>query len=420
MFVQFDTTSPCWVPYQWGMGQVSLSQNGQPFSSQASFKFPGSYPSSFGLGDFNGDGNTDIVADASPRGVPPEIQVQFNNGKGQFPTAGPAIDPSDNYVYYNVAVGDFNRDGRADIALGGQDLKIGLGDGEGNFTFKSYSEGSDFSTAPVLVRDINNDGKLDLINLDFAGNAVDLLLGNGNGTFQALRKFSTVKAPAFVAIGDFNRDGKLDLIVAGGSEISLLLNNGNGTFAPAINYPAGGPVSAISVIGLTGNGNQDVIAADGKDNKLFLLAGDGKGHLSAPVSYYPGGGNPQGLTVADYNGDGAPDLAVTDWTTSSYMILYNTGGTLIKLTTSNANPKAGQSLTFTATVAASIAGSGTPGGTLAFKDGSKTLGTVNLNGGKASFRTAALSRGTHTIQASYYGSVTFNPHLSTGLSIAVQ
>jgi hypothetical protein len=126
------------------------------------------------------------------------------------------------------------------------------------------------------------------------------------------------------------------------------------------------------------------------------------------------------LTVADFNGDGASDVAVADATTSSYMILYNTGGTAIKLTVSNATPKVGQAVTLAVTVAASIPGSGTPGGTLVFRDGSATLATVTLNGGKASFSTAALTRGTHTVEASYHGNSGFNPHLSTGLTVMVR
>ena len=79
-----------------------------------------------------------------------------------------------------------------------------------------------------------------------------------------------------------------------------------------------------------------------------------------------------------------------------------------------------QSVTFTATLAASIAGAGTPGGTVTFKNGSATLGTVTLNGGKAVFSTASLARGAHTITTTYNGSSTFNSHVSPGLTVTVQ
>ena len=93
-----------------------------------------------------------------------------------------------------------------------------------------------------------------------------------------------------------------------------------------------------------------------RTTELYLLVGDGKGTLAPPAYYYPGGGNPSGLTVADFNNDGALDVVVADPATSSFMVLYNTGGTSIKLTSSNVKPLAGQSVTFTTTLAASIAG----------------------------------------------------------------
>ena len=431
LLANIDTASPCFMPYDFGDGHVFLSGNAKAFSSLTKFGLPGSYPSSFGLGDFNRDGSTDLAVDASPRGLPPDFNIQFNNGRGQFPTQGPTISPTEtfNAPYYDIAVGDFNRDGFADVVLNGQPLVIGLGAGNGNFSFKSYSALGIPDTIPTVVRDINGDGKLDLINVDNAGDVVEVLLGNGDGTFQTPKKYATAQGPVGIAIADFNRDGKLDLAVAGGSEVSLLLNNGNGTFKPAVNYPAGGPASAIAAISLFGNGNQGVLVADTKDKKIFLLAGDGKGTLAAPVYYYPGSGNPSvnyfaggyptALTVADFNGDGAPDVVVSEPATSSYMVLYNTGGTYIKLATSNANPAAGQAVTFTATVAASIAGTGTPSGTVAFKNGPTTLGTVSISGGKATFSTAALSRGTQTMTVSYYGSTSFNPHSSGGMTETV-
>jgi hypothetical protein len=415
----FNAECPDQSVYEQGQGFVLVSRDGLPFSSRSTFNSPDSLYVNFGLGDFNGDGNTDIAVDGGtylPYGLP-RFGVDFNNGMGKFLTSGPTT-AFDDFQYPSFSVGDFNRDGLADIAMGGPSLQIGLGDGKGNFklakTFPPVAYGS------FLVRDINGDGKPDLLNVDNGSDSVDVLLGNGDGTLQAVKKYATVKSPSYLATGDFNRDGKLDLAVGGGSEVSLLLNNGNGTFKPAVNYPSGGPVSAIAVISLLSNGNQSVMVADSKDNKLFLLAGDGKGSLSPAVYYYPGGGNPQALTVADFNRDGASDLAVTDWTTSSYLILYNTGGTSIKLTSSNLKPIAGQTVTFTATLAASIPGTGTPGGTVTFKNGSTTLGTVTLSGGKAVFNTAALTRGTHAITALYNGSSIFNSLVSTGLTVTVQ
>jgi hypothetical protein len=394
------------------IGEVGIkvtSQKGQPLSlSQEINTFGSMRYSDLGLGDLNHDGSLDGLL----------LGTDFYGIEGFLDTLGLPHDnsfPLDE-VYNSEAVGDFNRDGYADAALSGygNGMLIELGDGTGSFNPVYADPGIN---NPLVSRDVNGDGKLDL--LETGEDGIHILFGNGDGTFQAAKVFPS-GGLGNLTIADFNRDGKLDIAVAGGSEVALILNNGNGTFKSPVKYPAGGPVTSIAAISLLGNGNQSILVADSKDNKLFLLAGDGKGNLVAPVNYYPGGGNPSALTVADFNGDGALDLVVNDTVTSSYMVLYNTGGTSIKLNSSNLKPLAGQTVTFTTTLAASIAGTGTPSGTVTFKNGSVTLGTVTLSGGKAAFNTAALTRGAHTITASYNGSTTFNSHVSAGLTVTVQ
>ena len=70
---------------------------------------------------------------------------------------------------------------------------------------------------------------------------MSVLLGNGNGTFQAAVNYAAGTYPYSVAVGDFNGDGKADLAVAnyGSDNVSVLLGNGNGTFQAAVNYAAG-------------------------------------------------------------------------------------------------------------------------------------------------------------------------------------
>src|SRR5271156_6774862 len=93
-------------------------------------------------------------------------------------------------------------------------------------------------TWPVAVGDFNGDGKLDLAVANNDGGNVSILLGNGDGTFQTALDFSVESGPSSLAVGDFNRDGKLDLAVANNvsGNVSILLGNGDGTFQPAANY----------------------------------------------------------------------------------------------------------------------------------------------------------------------------------------
>src|SRR5207247_7219261 len=93
----------------------------------------------------------------------------------------------------------------------------------------------------VALGDFNADGKPDLAVVGSSLNDVAILLGNGNGTFQAAVDYGTGDTPLSVAVADFNRDGKQDLAVAnyGSNNVSILRGNGNGTFQSAVNYAAG-------------------------------------------------------------------------------------------------------------------------------------------------------------------------------------
>ena len=142
-----------------------------------------------------------------------------------------------------MAVGDFNGDGKADLAVanyGSDNVSVLLGNGNGTFQAAvNYAAGT--SPHSVAVGDFNGDGKADLAVANYGSNNVSVLLGNGNGTFQAAVNYAAGTSPCSVAVGDFNGDGKADLAVAnyGSNNVSVLLGNGNGTFQAAVNYAAG-------------------------------------------------------------------------------------------------------------------------------------------------------------------------------------
>jgi len=219
-------------------------------------------------------------------------------------------------------------------------------------------------------------------------------------------------------VGDFNGDGKPDLAVANvySDNVNVLLGNGDGTFQAPVNYAAGSGPASVAVGDLNGDGKPDLAVSN--SSGINVLLGNGDGAFQATV-FYAAGSGPDFVAVGDSNGDSKPDLAVANQGSNNVTIFLNTTPDSAKAATSTTltsslNPSIwGQTVTFTATVTPS-AGSGIPTGTVTFKDGAITLGSGMLNGsGQATFATTALSAGGHSITAQYAGTGIFAASVSS-------
>jgi len=218
-----------------------------------------------------------------------------------------------------VAVGDFNADGLQDLAVANHDsntVSVLLGVGNGDFQEAPQSPIA-VGTTPVwiAVGDFNGDGKPDLAVANVNSDTVSVLLGNGDGTFQAAQTFAVGDGPTSVTAGDFNRDGVQDLATGNwfSGDVSVLLGIGNRTFEQPASLPSG--VSVISpVVGdFDGDGKLDLAVANYSNNNISVFWGNGDGTFQQPPLIVPSGGAlPNGVVVGDFDGDHKLDLAVAN------------------------------------------------------------------------------------------------------------
>jgi hypothetical protein len=200
-------------------------------------------------------------------------------------------------------------------------VSILLGDGAGNF---SVATNFDVGTVPysVAVGDFNGDGKQDLAIANHFFDNVSILLGDGAGHFSAATNFATGYPSRSVAVGDFNGDGKQDLAVTNGNSgnVSILLGDGAGHFSPARNFPVGLYPKSVAVGDFNGDGKQDLAFADA------ILLGDGMGNFSTASNFTYGYW--YSVAVGDFNGDGKQDLALTDFSNDHVSILLRICGSV--------------------------------------------------------------------------------------------
>lgn len=372
----------------------------------------GGHPAAIAAADFNGDGRPDLVVADSSRN---RLSILLNKGHGFDP---PRHILSGGIGPVSVAALDLNGDGIIDVAAVNistldptrSGVSVLLGNGDGTFQAAVlYPAG--LAPDSVAAGDFNGDGKIDLAVADFGG-GVSLLLGNGDGSFQGATNFDSDNFLGFVAVGDFNGDGVLDLVVSElNRDISVMLGNGDGTFQNPVDYAVGLSPTSIAIGDFNGNGNLDLAVSGASEQgigKVKILLGNGNGIFGIKW-HIEVGLDPTSVVAADFNRDHAPDLVTTNFEGTTVSVLMNSGGTLVSDVSSSNPSQFGQPVTFTATVTPSFPSVGTPTGLINFYDGATLLAKVPLdNTGQASFTTSGLTVGTHSIRTHYSGDSNFN------------
>jgi hypothetical protein len=265
-------------------------------------------------GDFNHDGILDVAVVSNANA---SINVMFaqGNGDGTFTYVG-LYNLTSGYNYAAAEAADLNNDGNLDIVVPAQDdVYILLGNGKFGFTQSALLGNGEGGAEGVTIADFNKDGIPDLAVSYGApyDTYVSVLLGIGNGTFQAPVNYPTNVGGAYgIASGDVNGDGILDIIAssgAGGSSICVFLGVGNGTFQPVIISPSVYNANQLAVGDFNGDDKVDAIVSssyEGGGDFVGVLFSNGDGTFAPPVQYAVTPG-PTGVFVTDLNGDGHPD-----------------------------------------------------------------------------------------------------------------
>jgi hypothetical protein len=299
-----------------GFNVVDFSKGNGDGSFRSGHTIGGTYYGGCGIafGDFNGDNNLDLVYGwGSQNGPPTYLKVLLGEGNGRFHGL-PRFGLLPNDLATGIVAGDFNGDGKLDLAAGyeggirGGDVY--LGNGDGTFTKVWHlNEGGSVATA-----DFNGDGKLDLV-VDNQG-YLFVIIGNGDGTFQKERKIAQVQVGVGIAVNDFDGDGIADVAFADvvNARIGVLIGKGDGTFAKPVFYPVG-LKSKQSFEFVAGDFNSDgitdiLVSQPGipAENAILLGKGDGTFQKAQKLQLPGGAAGEQGIIVGDFNSDGLLDF----------------------------------------------------------------------------------------------------------------
>ena len=296
------------------------------------------------VGDINGDGSPDVAVGHRFSNI---ISILLNTTPtgATTPTFAPKVDLNTGNDPISVSIDDFNGDGKRDVAVANftsNTTSIFLNTTPTGATTPTLAPKVDFPAGDfprsVSIGDFNLDGKPDVAVVNFS-NTTSILInttptGATTPTFAPKVGFPTGGWPFSVSIGDFNGDGQLDLAVANSDSntTSVLINTTatgatTPTFAPKVDFPTGDRPLWVSIGDFNGDGKADLATANQtSDTTSILINTTATGATTptfAPKVDLNTGDGPSEVSIGDINGDRKPDVAVGNGYSNTTSILLN-------------------------------------------------------------------------------------------------
>ena len=285
------------------------------------------------VSDINNDTILDILVCDYNR-IDSSFAILYGFGDGNFTL--PKIYPTGlNSQPFMLATGDFNSDGRVDLAINyfNQD-RIGVFIQVSSEPFgssSSISTGDRSHPESVVLADLNNDHRLDIVATNSAGDSISIYFGYGNGEFadQLMYSIGTQSFPSSITADHLNDDDYVDiaLVSAANDNVIILLGCGNGSFIKISTYSTGLRSIPVSVVAkdLNRDNRSDVVVANRGSNEVVILVGLGNGSFIEAKRYSIGyDSRPQSVAVADVNNDDMLDIIVASYGSGHIEILLQT------------------------------------------------------------------------------------------------